>query len=248
MENLLTLPVGRATQNRLSLHYALGEQYDSLKQYDDAFRHYSEGSRLKSIRFNQKQHETGINENLAIFNEEFMRNKPRSTHSSDKLVFVVGMPRSGTSLIEQILASHPEIYGAGELPNTIKMASEMQSFMNSLFSYPRCLKGITTEQLDTLADDYLSYVESLAPKAHRIVDKMPGNFMNLGLIEMLFPNARIIHCIRNPIDTCLSGFFQDFSAISPFKTCGFGFIDFSNRFLFGLIEAGARHAYNRGCE
>jgi len=217
MEELLAGSVGAPVQNRRSLHYALGKHYDSLKQFDKAFNHYTQGSKLVMAAFDQQKHERGIEDNLSLFSHDFMNSAPRSNHTTDKPVFIVGMPRSGTSLTEQILASHPAVYGAGELPNMINAATEMRTFLSSDESYPFCLKGITIEQLDTLAESYLTYINSLSPDATRVIDKMPGNFMNLGLIEMLFPNARIIHCMRNPIDTCLSGYFQDFSRSHPYS-------------------------------
>lgn len=217
MEDLLASKRALAEQARRNLHYALGLQYDSTGRYDEAFRHYSEGSRTKPLRFRRQKHQAGIDKVLSTFNREFMESRPVSTNTSDKPIFIVGMPRSGTSLTEQILSSHPRIYGAGELPHVIQFSREMQSFLKSSYSYPRCITEISTAQLDALAEQYLSYIESLAPGASRIVDKMPGNFMNLGLIEMLFPNARIIHCRRNPIDVCLSCYFQDFSRTHPYS-------------------------------
>jgi hypothetical protein len=131
-------------------------------------------------------------------------------------VFIVGMVRSGTSLVEQILSSHPDVHGAGELPDIIQITNGLQDFLGASAPYPECLSLLKQEHLDALAQHYLEHLKQISPDARRVVDKMPGNFMHLGLIEMLFPEARVIHCMRDPVDTCLSAYFQDFSRSHPY--------------------------------
>ena len=121
---------------------------------------------------------------------------------STRPIFVVGMPRSGTSLAEQILASDPAIFGAGELPFWNSAASAHESVAHS--GEP------AAAAIPSLAADYLRLLEKLSTSALRVVDKMPANFLSLGLIHEALPNARIIHIRRNPIDTCLSIYFQHF--------------------------------------
>ena len=120
------------------------------------------------------------------------------------------MPRSGTTLIEQILASHPEVYGAGELGLIISATDSLPSRLGSMLVYPECMASIDQRHLDQIADQYLRQISALSSNAARITDKMPHNFLHLGFIELLFPNARVIHCVREPLDTCLSCYFTDF--------------------------------------
>ncbi|MBE9525220.1 MAG: tetratricopeptide repeat protein [Chloroflexi bacterium] len=209
---------GISLKSKINIHFSLGKQYDSLGIYNKAFENYQIGATLKNPEFDKANHEIGISSTLKFFSKDYMKDAPRSSCDSDKPVFIVGMPRSGTSLVEQILASHSRICGAGELPEIIKMTIAMESLLGTSKPYPECLEEITVEYLDGLAEHYISHIESLVDdETSRVIDKMPGNFMNLGLIEMLFPNARIIHCMRNPLDTCLSAYFQDFSRSHPYS-------------------------------
>jgi hypothetical protein len=140
--------------------------------------------------------------------KDWLDRAARDACSSDRPVFIVGMPRSGTTLAEQILASHPEVFGAGELP-----------FWNSAAGvYARARDGGEDEGgvLNRLAQEYLSLLATLSPRTRRVVDKMPANFLYLGLIHAVFPQAKIIHLWRHPIDTCLSIYFQNFGAAHPY--------------------------------
>jgi hypothetical protein len=122
------------------------------------------------------------------------------------------MPRSGTTLVEQIIASHPSAYGAGELTEIIDIASALSAELGTSIPYPLCLRQMDRKAVDHRARRYLNYIEGLSPSAARVVtDKMPDNYRHLGLIALLFPKARIIHCIRNPLDTCFSCFSQHFA-------------------------------------
>jgi hypothetical protein len=114
------------------------------------------------------------------------------------------MPRSGTTLVEQILASHPEGAGAGELPDVIGMATGLPRVLGVPEAYPECVADLDRAALDRLAEGYLKRVQGRFPDARRVVDKMPQNFLHLGLIALLFPKARVVHCVRDPLDTCLS--------------------------------------------
>ena len=155
---------------------------------------------------------------IDYFTRERVRAMPKATLRSDKPVFIVGMPRSGTSLVEQILASHPAVHGAGELDFIHHIWVGMLGMLGSNFGkYPKCLDNLTTEQVDGMADVYLSPLVAMKPDAVRITDKMPLNFLHLGLIASLFPSARIIHCRRDPMDTCLSCFMTHFNYPQPFQ-------------------------------
>lgn len=202
---------------RRNVHFNLGKLYDSSKDYARAFEHYQKGNALKETEFDPRLRDAEVDTAIATYTPDLMASLPRSRIQSDRPVFVVGMPRSGTSLIEQILASHPAVFGAGELNYVIQMAASLQSTLGKAQAYPQCLPALTQQEIDRLAQHYLDQIAELSPDAARVVDKMPGNFMHLGFIELLFPGARIIHSMRDPLDTCLSCYFQDFSRSHPYS-------------------------------
>jgi hypothetical protein len=131
--------------------------------------------------------------------------------ASERPVFVVGMPRSGTSLAEQMLASHPAVFGAGELPFWSNVSAHLES---STAGGDAGAGGA----IGGCGRDYLRLLDDLSPGAMRVVDKMPSNFLSLGLIHAALPNARIIHMRRNPIDTCLSIYFQNFDVAHSYAS------------------------------
>lgn len=193
-----------------NLRFTLGKLCDSTQQYDRAFKHYEQGNALRSTQFSVSDYRAEIDAIINIQSAEFFDSAPRASNGSDRPVFIVGMPRSGTSLVEQILASHPRVHGAGELAEIGRLAHYLPETLATDKPYPRILENINRKTLDQCADQYLDYLNALDADALRVTDKMPGNFYYLGLIELLFPNARIIHCMRNPLDSCLSCYFQDF--------------------------------------
>ena len=141
----------------------------------------------------------------------YFMSSPRSTHSTREPVFIVGMPRSGTTLIEQILASHPEVHGLGEVIVFPDIIQNLQSYLGAGTAYPGNLKNLTPAILDSMAETYLDGIGRLGPTdTLRVTDKTLVNFLYVGLILQIFPKARIIHCVRDPRDTCLSIFFQNF--------------------------------------
>ena len=122
------------------------------------------------------------------------------------------MPRSGTSLVEHILSCHPLVHGAGELEDIGNITNTLMKKTSGLSSYPECVDLVAANTLNEIADSYLDKLQLLGGNAVRIIDKMPHNFQALGLIELLFPQARIIHCTRDPLDNCLSIYFLHFNA------------------------------------
>lgn len=201
--------------NSLShLHFSIARLYDSKRQYTHAFEHYRQANEAIPNTYDQQKLQSSIIATIGFFSPERLSSMPHASKEDRLPIFIVGMPRSGTSLVEQILASHPDIHGAGELENIPNMALQvLPSLLNAPF--PACLEHLTQELCDQLSDEYLSFLRSLDPKAKHITDKMPQNHAYIGLIELLFPGARIIHCTRNPLDTCLSCYFQDFGPRLP---------------------------------
>ncbi len=201
-------------EDSIFLHFALGKIYDDLGQYKDAFHHYTLANQQKRSTFGHARISTGI---------ELQRIKKTFTPAlfarfaswgsdSELPVFIVGMPRSGTTLVEQICASHSAVHGAGELKLMRQLVSSLSSKGGRAVNYPECLGTMEPSSLPSLAGSYLAKLKENIPEGIlRVTDKMPTNFIELGLIRLLFPRARIIHCIRDPLDTCLSNYFQYFS-------------------------------------
>jgi tetratricopeptide (TPR) repeat protein len=190
--------------NEISLHYALGKYFDDVGRYRDAFEHYARANELTKrygATFELAKLTGRIDTIIRNFNAAFARRPMIEASDSELPIFIVGMPRSGTSLTEQILASHPAVFGAGEL-----------TFWNGAFAAYRQAQiehQSGAELIPGMARDYLRRLAALSPGARRAVDKMPANFMNAGLIHAAFPRARIIHMQRHPVDTCLSIYFHN---------------------------------------
>jgi tetratricopeptide (TPR) repeat protein len=207
----LAEPSGAA--QRSGLNFAAANLLDRLGRYDDAFAHAWGANVLRSVRYDPAYVEAMIGQWIETVDRPALARMPRAKNASGVPVFIIGMPRSGTSLVEQILASHASVHGAGELnwiagicADVVKVASAPNE------PNLKSLLDLNVVDLDHLAARYLEPLIALNPAARRITDKMPTNFIYLGLIAILFPQARIIHCRRDPMDTCLSCFMTDFTA------------------------------------
>jgi tetratricopeptide (TPR) repeat protein len=189
-------------------HFAYGKALDDIGEYDNAFNQYNLGNQLQSklTPYNQKKNDEIVSKTIEIFNINFI-NKFKSDNELNNRtpIFIVGMPRSGTSLIEQILDSHQSIYGAGELKDLSEsLESNVKELSNeqSLDFIGKAKKSF----FEKVGNDYLNKVWKLSPNSKYISDKMPGNFFNIGLIYLVFPHAKIIHSMRDPMDSCFSNF------------------------------------------
>jgi Tfp pilus assembly protein PilF len=198
-----TLPA----RKEILLRYALGKYFDDTKDFDQAFHHFRGANELaKSLqpRYDRRRSTLAVDRLIQTFSRQWIERAAMRGAASARPVFIVGMPRSGTSLAEQILSTHAMVFGAGELSFWTDAALAHQSLLNS--------GEIYGDDLPARAASYLQLLETLSSDALHVVDKMPTNFLHLGLIHATLPNARIIHMQRNPIDTCLSIYFQDFKA------------------------------------
>jgi tetratricopeptide (TPR) repeat protein len=204
------------TGDAISLHFLLGRLQDREKNYDAAFEHYTQANTLMASDFDHVGHSNMLKSLMAAYTRDTFPALARSGCQDERPVFILGMPRSGTSLIEQILASHAQVFGAGELNYAKDLACELfRSHESELNTY---LPKVTVQQLDALATRYLALAGKEAGTATRITDKMPANFLWLGLIAQMFPRAHVIHCVRDPRDTCLSIYFQLFSQAHPYAS------------------------------
>lgn len=208
MTSLLDTPsLGR--NRRAALHYALGKAYDDLANYERAFHHYTEANGLLSAGFPMDQYRAQTRRIMQVYDRPFFVNRSEYGSRSNLPVFIVGMPRSGTSLVEQILASHPAVHTWGERRDIGRIVAEMSRRLGAGADYPECATRLTAPAAMQLAEGYLDRLP-VDPLVLRAVDKAPLNFRHLGLIALLFPNAKIVHCRRHPLDVCLSCYFQNF--------------------------------------
>lgn len=200
LEQIAEDPSRLTPLNQMRLDFILGKAHaDSLDQ-DRAFDYYNQGNaKMRAgLDYDEKSAEE-FNEALKkVFGQDYFATAHISDNNDPTPIFIVGMPRSGSTLIEQIIASHSDVYAAGELTtlgNTIK---------SKIKNFPHGLETASDQDLRSIGEDYLAEIKKLAPDARRIIDKMPGNYRFLGLISKILPGARVIHTRRNAMDCCFS--------------------------------------------
>jgi tetratricopeptide (TPR) repeat protein len=198
--------------DRLLLNFALGKAHLDLEDSDRAFMHLNEGNRLKraTISYDPAAASNWMARVAQVFSPELLARLGGQGAASNLPVFVLGMPRSGTTLVEQILASHPQIHGAGEL-------GHVQTMVMGLGDFPAIANTLAPEQLRQFGQNYLNAVAPLARGRRHVVDKMPVNFVYAGMIRLMLPGAKIIHCRRDAVDTCLSCYSKLFAAEQSFS-------------------------------
>ena len=202
--------LSRATpspDDRRLLHFALGQLHDDLGHYDEAFENYSQANALRPTNYDPADAVRTADRIISFFGRERLGAGPRAASRVELPVFIVGMPRSGTSLVEQILSCHPKVFGAGESGD---MARLSKALLPGLIDGGGAPGPVDRDRLDEAAERHVAKLRGLGPGAERVTDKTPFNFYHLGLIALLFPGARIVHCVRDPLDTCLSCYFQNF--------------------------------------
>lgn len=208
-------------QGRITMGFALAEVYDKQKDYDQAFHYLELANRLtdKKLNYDPTDFSKKIDQLIETYTEDFFASQEPIRKSDRTPVFVVGMPRSGTTLTEQILCSHPDIFGAGELDLMARLSRLMPRVIKNGKNYPACLDGFTPHLREEGARFYLNGLNSYDTEHQYVVDKMPHNFEKLGLISLIFPKAKIIHVQRDARDTALSNYQQNFKM----KHGGMGF-------------------------
>jgi tetratricopeptide (TPR) repeat protein len=198
-------------RDRPVLLHAIAKAYDDLGRFDDAMTSLLE-AKTTAPPFDIEAYRRDNDALKSVFTRDFFDRRKDWGDPSDLPVFIVGMPRSGTSLVEQTIASHPKAFGAGELDDIGFIAAKMgmKGVRTDSAVDPQRIESLTQGEVAKAATKYLNRLSRRSPDAVRITDKMPHNFERLGLIGLMFPRARIIHCRRDPLDTCLSIFMQDF--------------------------------------
>jgi Tfp pilus assembly protein PilF len=191
------------------IYFRLGTLYDEMYSYDTAFENYRQGNGLVRGEFDRAGSLQKIEQLIDTFSSQNFRSLPVAKNDSELPVFIVGLPRAGKTLVEEMLAGHPQVTGAGELADVSNIRYAIDEDTGNVF--PQGLDKLPASKLDEYADAYLAKREAGAfPGTTRVVDTMPGNYQYLGLIRMLFPRAHIIHCRRDPLDQCLECYFKNF--------------------------------------
>jgi tetratricopeptide (TPR) repeat protein len=208
----------RGAIDAVRLHHAAGKICNDLKRYDEAIDHYQKAKTISGHDYDVEAYRRWVDTMIAVMSPALLNAKAGLGHPSETPVFVVGMPRSGTTLTEQICASHPSVFGAGELTKLRRVARQAGFSKENLTTFRNSMFEMTTERSQELAAQYLDYLEMKGADAPRIVDKMPHNFELVGFIALIFPNARIIHCRRDAIDNCISCFVTNFNDKHGYNT------------------------------
>ncbi len=218
----------------INYHFGLGNIYEKNSSYDEAFIHYKKANDLVrgSINYSRKGFSSHVDRLISTYTTDYIKKIKEYGNKSDVPVFVVGMPRSGTTLVDQIISSHPDVSSVGERRFMADFVYKANELIDPGQAYPECMASINKKIVSKLSAEYLALLKSSPGNAIRVVDKTPGNFIRIGLIKTLFPNAKIVHCSRSPLDTCLSIYTRYFH--------------YGHEYSYNLIELGNYyHDYQR---
>lgn len=195
-------------EDRMRLDFALAKAYADCDDYERSFDRLLSGNAMKrrQLHYDEAATLSGFDRIRNVFGEQVLRDREALDigDPSDIPVFIIGMPRSGTTLVEQILASHGQAHGAGEMRTLSQIVDGMRGPGGETF--PECFTGLAKKAITDAGAKYADELSKSAPSALRIVDKQPSNFYFAGLIHLALPNAKIVHVMRNPLDTCVSCF------------------------------------------
>jgi tetratricopeptide (TPR) repeat protein len=213
---------GLERHEQLHFHFALGKALEDDGEFEGSFKHYAEGNRLRrlDLQYDADEHHDRLARSSALFTAEFLHERTNVGCPARDPIFIVGLPRSGSTLLEQILASHSQVEGTMELPDIIAIARRLAAGAEDTnnASYPGVLTTLSADQWRGLGEEYLERT-----RVHRkrgtpfFIDKMPNNFVHLGLILVALPNAKIIDARRSPLACCFSGFKQHFALGQQFS-------------------------------
>ena len=215
IEDLLVEP-SLSQRVRSFLHFAAGKAWDDLGQPDHAFPHFAAANQCAEREFDEAAHRREMQEVLFANGRARLLARYEQRREQEtppwRMLFLVGMPRSGTSLLEQMLSRHPQIHGAGELPDVQAIARQICGLAGIDGRYPQDMGRVPNEILAGLAQTFQERLANQVPDGTRwVIDKNPANAEHLGLICELFPSARVVHALRDPRDVCLSAYFQNFA-------------------------------------
>lgn len=201
---------------RIRALFALAELYDAQDRFDDAFSACEQANALKAPRPDVAAYLASLEAMLSAWTPEVVGAMPKATYETQLPIYIVGMPRSGTSLIEQLLASHPQVHGGGERQDISRIIAELEAGRPGGFPYHmRHPEALTRKSIDRSARKVADALRALDVRAERVTDKNPDNYLHLSVISTLFPRAHVIHCVREPLDTCLSCYLNNIGRRGP---------------------------------
>ncbi|MXO65514.1 tetratricopeptide repeat-containing sulfotransferase family protein [Altericroceibacterium endophyticum] len=217
MDDIMKDPAAVSESQQIPLHFAYAKALDDNKRHKEALEHYIEGGKLKraTLKYDQKETFKFFSDIKKAFPAKIFKDRPFEGSNTDRLLFIVGMPRSGSTLVEQIISSHDQVYGAGEVKYLSQGIHKLRDRFPSLSVFPEMVKELREPQWKLLAGGYEEAMFRNAGDAKLVTDKLLTNYFFIGMIHLLFPNAKIINTRRNPIDTCLSGFTKLFKDDMP---------------------------------
>ena len=220
--------LGISHQSRIYLNFALGKAYEDKSLFDKAFMFYERGNAFKKSQSRYKASDltAEFKAQTEVFDDAFIASHANTGFTSPDPIFIVGLPRSGSTLLEQILASHSQVDGTMELPNMLALAQKLRrgERMSAVNHYPGILKELPAEQFLEFGEKFIDETRVHRGSAPFFIDKMPNNFRHVGLIKLMLPNAKIIDARRHPMGSCFSGFKQLFAE--------------GQEFTYGLEEVG----------
>ncbi|QFT78667.1 tetratricopeptide repeat-containing sulfotransferase family protein [Erythrobacter sp. THAF29] len=219
-----------AFMDRVHLSFALGKALEDRGEYEASFGYYDEGNRLKraQTRYSADSMSAELSRQREICTPELFEKHKGAGHPAPDPIFILGLPRAGSTLLEQILASHSQIDGTLELPNILALAHRLRGRRAGHSRYPEILHDLTADQLAKFGEEFIESTRIHRQGAPFFIDKMPNNFRHIGLIHLILPNAKIIDARRAPMDCCFSGFKQLFAE--------------GQEFTYGLHEIGRYYA------
>jgi tetratricopeptide (TPR) repeat protein len=205
---------GLTVQSEVNFRFALGKAHEDRREFDRAWHYYSTGNSKQraEVSYDPVLTESMNDRLVQVFTAEFLASHPNVGHPDPAPIFIMGLPRSGSTLLEQILASHSQVEGTSELPYLGRVATWLNRNRADGINYPEAVRELKPENFETLGQDYLGYAQMHRRSgAPRFIDKMPNNFPNIGFLAMILPHARIIDARRHPLDACLSNYRQLFA-------------------------------------
>jgi tetratricopeptide (TPR) repeat protein len=213
MQRLAASQEGLAENDSIELDFALSKAYADFKDHRRSFQHLLSANARKraTISYNEMTAFAQFDAIEATFTSDLIAAKSSGSDPSQRPIFILGMPRSGTTLVEQILASHPMVHGAGELATFDEIIRTIRGPDGATIPYPKFVPVLDRSMIASIGAGYLAAVNKRAPKGERVTDKMPSNYYFVGLIHLVLPNAKIIHTVRDPVDTCISCFSKLFT-------------------------------------
>jgi len=216
-------------RDKAYFHFALAQGCEAIGEYDEAFFHLDFGNKIKNkqSKYSIERMDKELQAQIDVCDELFFENHGHGGHQTKDPIFILGLPRAGSTLIEQILASHSMIDGTLELPNILSMAQSLRGddIYGKEGNYPKSMENLSLEKRIEMGEKFISDTSMHRNEAPRFTDKMPNNFRHIGLIHLIMPNAKIIDARRYPLDCCFSMFKQLFAQ--------------GQEFTYGLTEAGS---------